>query len=203
MDEGTLNIFGGDRIQSRQIDELIGLAKGLVADGAINPSEIEFLEKWLVSHVSISHQPLIAILYERVRNILADGIADQDECADLLATLTAFSAGDYELGEALKATSLPLCDPPPKLEFSGRMYCFTGTFNFGQRRHCEAEVAARGGICGSLKRSTNFLVIGAYATESWKHSSFGNKILRAVEMRDVGLPIAIVSEKHWASHLTA
>jgi hypothetical protein len=201
MDEAALNRLGTDRIQSRQIDELIGLSRGHVADGVINSSEIAFLEKWLVSHLAISIQPLIATLYERVREILADGVVDEDECADLLATLTAFSAGDYELGEALKATSLPLCDPPPVMDFVGRLYCFTGTFNFGQRRHCEAEVVARGGTCSGLTRQTDFLVIGAYATESWKHSAFGNKILRAVELSEAGLPIAIVSEEHWVSHL--
>lgn len=194
MDEPMLNRLNSDRLQSRQIDELIGLARGLVADGVLNASEVSFLEKWLASNLAIGQQPLIATLYTRVREVLADGVVDPDECADLLSTLEAFSAGDYELGEALKATSLPLCDPPPAMDFRGRAYCFTGTFNFGQRRHCEAEVIARGASCGGLTRKTDFLVIGAYATESWKHSSFGNKILKAVELRSAGLPIHIVSE---------
>lgn len=34
-----------------------------------------------------------------------------------------------------------------------------------------------------MAQKTNVLVIGVYATESWKHSSFGNKILKAVEWR--------------------
>jgi hypothetical protein len=45
------------------------------------------------------------------------------------------------------------------------------------------------------------LVVGLYATESWKHSSFGTKIIKAVDMREAGAPIAIVSEAHWATHL--
>lgn len=42
MDSNFYNRVGGDRIASRQIDELIGLARGLLADGKINESEVEF-----------------------------------------------------------------------------------------------------------------------------------------------------------------
>ena len=66
MDEQTLNRLNGDRLQSRQVDELIGLARGLIADGSINQAEVEFLEKWLVTNLSVSRQPLIATLYDRV-----------------------------------------------------------------------------------------------------------------------------------------
>jgi NAD-dependent DNA ligase len=201
MDERALNRVNGDRLQSRQVDELIGLARGLIADGSINPAEVQFLEKWLVANLSVSQQPLIATLYDRTRAVLSDGVADPEECNDLFAALSAFTAGDAELGEASKATSLPLCQPPPTIKFEGMAYCFTGTFSFGQRKHCEEAVLSRGGFGGSLTKSTKYLVIGAYATESWKHSSFGNKILKAVEMRSGGAPISIISEEYWSRHL--
>lgn len=133
--------------------------------------------------------------------MLADGVADMEERAELLDTLNRFSSRDFELGEVLKATTLPLCDPCPTLSFPGRSYCFTGTFSYGQRRHCEQAVVDRGGEAGSLTRKTHVLVIGCYATESWKHSAFGNKIVKASELRDAGVPISIVSEAHWATHL--
>ena len=201
MDEASLNRLNTDRLQSRQIDELIGLSRGLIADGALNQQEIEFLEKWLATNLAVSNQPLISLLYQRIREILVDGIADQDECLDLFNTLQAFTADRNELGEAAHATTLPLCAPAPELSFAGRTFCFTGTFTFGQRRHCEEAVIQRGATCGTLTRKTDVLVIGSYATESWKHSSFGNKILKAVELREAGLPIRIVSESHWVRHL--
>lgn len=199
-EEQFYNRVGTDRITSRQIDELVGLARGVAADGAINQAEVEFLQKWL-ANVSISNQPMIRNLYARINGILADGIADREECEDLLGTLEGFSSRDFELGEVLKATTLPLCDPAPVLDFDGRRYCFTGTFNFGGRSECEAAVTWRGASCGSLTQKTDVLVIGMYATESWKHSSFGTKIVKAVDFREAGLPIAIVSEDHWVRHL--
>lgn len=189
--------LGGDRITSRQIDELIGIARGLLADGKINQAEIEFLQKWLAANADISNQPLIHVLYHRVNEILADGVADAEEQADLFDTLNRFVSNDTELGEDLKPSSLPLCNPAPTLTFANRSYCFTGTFNFGQRKACEQVITERGGTAGSLTRKTHVLVIGSYVTSSWKHSSFGDKIERAVEWRASGAPISIVSEAHW------
>jgi NAD-dependent DNA ligase len=201
MDSSHFNRFSGDRIDSRQIDELIGIARGLVADGAINQAEVEFLQKWLAANYDISGQPMIRALYSRVNEVLSDGVADEAEKAELLETLSSLSNSDFEIGEPLKATTLPLCRPAPALTFEGLRYTFTGTFNFGQRKLCEAAVMERGASAGGIAQKTNVLVIGVYATESWKHSSFGNKILQAVEWRDQGFPISIVSEDHWVSHL--
>lgn len=201
MSEALHNRLGGPRISSRQIDELIGIARGVAADGTLNQGEVEFLQKWLAANVEISDQPVVRVLYQRINDILSDGIVDPEECRELLDTLNSFSSRDFELGEVLKSATLPLCDPAPDLTFIGRTYCFTGTFNYGQRKICEQAVLERGGFCGSLTKKTDVLVIGLYATESWKHSSFGNKVLKASEWRSEGQNISIVSEAHWTAHL--
>lgn len=201
MDTEMLNQYGRERISDRQVNELIGLAKGIAADGAIHQSEVEFLQTWLAANLAVSGQPLIRTLYDRVTDILSDGVVDDDEKSDLLQTLQAFIAPKTELGEALKATTLPLCDPFPTVSVEGAAFCFTGTFVYGNRRACEAAVIAKGGLAGTLTRDTRYLVIGTYVTDSWKHSSFGNKILKAVDMRTKRVPIAIVSEDHWARHI--
>lgn len=148
MYEALHNRLGGDRISSRQVDELIGIARGIAADGVLNQAEVEFVQKWLAANSSISDQPLIRTLYQRVSDILCDGVADTEECAELLDTLNRFSNRNFELGEVLKSTTLPLCDPPPDLEFAGRTYCFTGTLRLesagtaSKRSRIEALLAA-------------------------------------------------------------
>lgn len=195
------NRVGNERISSRQIDELIGLARGIAADGEINTSEVVFLQRWLAGNADITNQPVVRTLYQRVNEILHDGIVDEDEKADLLDTLNRFSSRDFELGEVLKSTTLPLCSPAPALTFASQSYCFTGTFTFGNRKACEEAVTFKGAQTGPLSAKTNVLVIGLYATDSWKHSSFGTKILKAVDYRESGKPIRIVSEEHWTRHL--
>lgn len=194
-------LFNRARIDDRQVNELLGLAHGIVADGVVTQAEAEFLQKWLAANSVVSDNPVVATLLARVNEMLVDRYLDAEESRELLETLRLFSAGDFELGETLKATRLPIDTPQPELKFEGSRFCFTGTFAFGSRRHCEEAVVARGGEVGSLVQSTRYLVIGIYATDSWAHSAFGRKIERAVDWRDRGLPISIVSEEHWATAL--
>jgi NAD-dependent DNA ligase len=198
---GLHRLFNRARMDHRLVNELIGLAHGIIADGAVNQAEAEYLFKWIVANAEQTANPVLNLLYGRVEQVLADGVLDPEEASDLLETLTRFCAGDFEIGETLKSTSLPLCEPAPTLSFGGSTFCFTGTFAFGSRKDCEKAVIDLGGIPGSLTRTTRYLVIGAYATESWAHSSFGRKIEKAVDMRASGVPIAIVGESHWAEHL--
>lgn len=191
----------GPAICDRQVTELTGLARGLIADGKLCDTEISFLHRWLAATEGVHSHPMISLLIDRIEASLADGIIDDEERADLHDTLNKLTGSDFELGEVLKSTTLPLCDPAPELTFAGQRYCFTGTFSFGKRKDCEAEVVARGGRCGAVAWSTNVLVIGEYATESWAQSSFGRKIEQAVEWRKEGAPIRIVSEEHWRRHL--
>jgi NAD-dependent DNA ligase len=201
-DEELYNVYGSDRIAVRQIDELIGLVRGLCADGVLNDAEVEFLQKWLVINHDITGQPLVSNLCHRVNQMLSDGVMDEGERRELFDALNSFSDTTFELGEVLKPTTLPLCSPPPDVTFPGMRFCFTGTFNLGRRRDCEGAVEVRGGLAGSLTQDTDYLVIGAYVTDSWLHSTCGTKIIKAVEMRDDKyVPISIVSEEHWARFL--
>jgi hypothetical protein len=197
MTEDLHRIYGKARLNDRQINELLGLAHGLIADGKVDQSEVEFLQKWLVANRDVSDNPVTANLLCRVNAMLADGILDNEESTELFETLRKFSGGDFELGEVLKSCELPLDNPAPPIEWFSKNFCFTGTFAFGTRKECEAAVEKAGGKSGSLNRRTNFLVIGVYATGSWKHSSYGLKIENAMRMKEDGVPIAIVGETHW------
>ncbi|PHS21758.1 MAG: NAD-dependent DNA ligase [Robiginitomaculum sp.] len=195
--------FSQARINDRQVTELIGLARGLLADGVLDDGEIHFLHKWLVANGAASENPLIKNLTDQINDILADGVVDNEERRDLFATLSAFAANDFELGEFLKATTLPLCNPAPDVTFNGNRFTFTGTFVFGKRKDCEKAAAELGGTAGALTKKTKFLVIGEYATSSWIQSSFGRKIEKAVEMRENGIDIALISEAYWRKQLGA
>lgn len=196
------NAYNNDRVSVRQIDELIGLARGLCADGILNDSEVQFLQKWLAISADLSGQPVVARLYQLVDEILRDGFVDEDERSLLFETLNGLGDTTFELGEVLKPATLPLCVPPPDVTFVGMRFCLTGTFSLGRRQDCARVIEERGGYEGSLTQDTDYLVIGAYVTDSWRHSSFGNKIVKAVEMRDEKhLPISIISEQHWTNYL--
>jgi tetratricopeptide (TPR) repeat protein len=196
-------LYNSARLADREVNELLGLTHGITADGVITQAEVEYLHKWLVAHTAGAANPVVAPLLGRVATILADGIVDPEEAADLFALLQRFAAGDFEVGEMLKATTLPLDAPPPSIRFPESRFCFTGTFAFGTSKECQAAVEAKGSQCGSLTQETGYLVIGIYATDSWAHSTFGRKIEKAVALREKGLPIAIIGEQHWVAQLRA
>ena len=191
------------RLDDRQVTELVGLARGLIADGQLNDSEIEYLEKWLVASEGITSNLIVADLVRRIAETCADGLIDEDERADLHGVLTKFTGSeDFEIGEVLKSTTLPLCAPAPDISFQGKRFAFTGTFVYGSRKDCETAVKERSGKVGSVRMDTSFLVIGQYASDEWVQSSYGRKIEKAMEYRDKrGLPLHIVSEEHWQGFL--
>jgi len=203
MSECLHRLYARARLDDRQVNELIGLAHGLTADGSISQTEAEHLRKWLVANVELTDNPVIAVLLKRVHDMLVDGALDAEEQRELLEVLTSFSGGDFELGELAKASTLPLDRPPPAISFDDTRFCFTGTFAYGSRRECEAAVANMGASCGPINAKTDYLVIGIYATDSWAHSSFGRKIEKALHLKRKGNAISIVGEPHWISFLNA
>ncbi|MDT4807550.1 hypothetical protein FQZ97_403990 [compost metagenome] len=69
----------------------------------------------------------------------------------------------------------------PEFKWNGRLFVFTGVMAYGPRKDCEALV----------------IVIGTVGNEQWLHSTYGTKITKAVELRESGAQISIVSEEHW------
>jgi NAD-dependent DNA ligase len=185
-------------IQDRQIDTLIGLSKGLTADDKINQAEANFLHSWLIQNQVASENPLIQNLIIKVNAMLADGQLDDEESSELLALLRSISGESSEIGELAKTSSLPICSPFPKILFQSNTFLFTGTCAFGTRKQCQEAIESLGGVnAGSVTKSLNYLVLGTYVTDSWAHETFGRKIEKAIEYKNSGVPLYIISEEHW------
>ncbi|KAA0947666.1 MULTISPECIES: BRCT domain-containing protein [unclassified Pseudomonas] len=191
--------FHKARIDRRSADALLGITSGLAADGKINQLEAEFLKTWIETHLIHLEDPVVNILYQRLTSMLSDGVLDEEESAELLEMLRQF--GGVTVGVPLRATSatsLPLNDPVPTLNWLDQVFLFTGIMAYGPRKECESLVIERGGLIGnSVSKKVHFLVIGSVGNEQWLHSSYGTKIKKAVELRNSGAPIAIISETHW------
>lgn len=191
--------FNRKNIQDRQIDTLIGLSKGLTADGKVNQAEAEFLQAWLIQN-SHSDNPIVVNLLERISVMLEDGILDEEESLELLSLLHQISGEETEIGEVSKTSTLPICSPPPKVEFINKTFLFTGTCAFGTRKLCNEAIESLGGDSAkSVTKKLNYLVLGTYVTDSWAHENFGRKIEKAMQYRDAGVPISIITEEHWVN----
>ncbi|WP_338490413.1 BRCT domain-containing protein [Pseudomonas trivialis] len=195
--------FHKARIDRRSADALVGITAGLTADGKINQLEAEFLKSWIEIHLIHLEDPVVNILYQRLADMLSDGVLDEDESIELLETLHQFAG--FSVGAPQRTTNvsrLPLNDPVPDLAWPDRVFLFTGVMAYGPRKDCESLVLERGGMIGnSVNKKLHFLVVGSIGNEQWLHSSYGTKIKKAVELRNSGVPIAIISENHWTQEL--
>ena len=189
-------------IKDRNIDELIGISRGIIADGIVNTKEGNFLLDWIKKHFDVYDLNTYPIntIYDRLSNILKDGIIDNEESKELLDLLTSFT-GDKPIVEQIASMSstLPLCNPYPDVNFEDKNFCLTGAFTIGTRAKVEELIQDLGGIAQknpTLK--TNYLVIGILGSGEWIHSSYGRKIEKAVELRDInGKDLKIISEEHF------
>jgi NAD-dependent DNA ligase len=195
--------FNAARRLDRDISEMLGLAKGMLADGVVSPSEAVLLNDWARLHPeTVSCWPG-NVLLSRLDRVFADGVVTQEEQSDLAELLRQLTGGEAGvLAGDTAATTLPIDVPPPELLFPGRTFVFTGKFAFGPRRVCENAVTTLGARAGSsITRDTHYLVIGTFGSRDWIHTSHGRKIEEAVALRSDGGAIAILSEDHWAAAL--
>ncbi|CAD5377124.1 conserved hypothetical protein [Pseudomonas sp. OF001] len=198
-------IFHAARMDRRAADMLVGLVTGIVADGVVTQQEATHLRDWMNTHLAQLNDPVINTLFRRIHAMLLDQALDADEAADLLDTLRSFigyTSAQPAPRTYTAPTTLPLDNPAPDLTPHGRVFVFTGVMAFGPRKDCEAVVIDRGGLAApSITKKTHFLVVGSIGNEQWLQSTYGRKIMRAVELRDAGCPLAIVSEDHWQKTL--
>jgi NAD-dependent DNA ligase len=200
MDIELFAKYNRKNIQDRQTDTLIGLSKGLLADGSINQKEAEYLHNWLVQNRHASANPMVQNLFEKIDLMLEDGVLDDEESHELFALLGSLTGEPVATGEVPKTTSLPIDLPPPSINFNDSTFMFTGTFVFGNRKQCQEATDSLGGLnAKSLNKNVNYLVLGTYVTDSWAHESFGRKIEKAIKYREEGVPLAIITEEHWLS----
>lgn len=195
--------FNANRRAERDISELLGLLKGILADGSVTAQEAAFVRDWITSHPDATRRWPVSAICDRVEAIFADGQVDANERDDLRQLFEGIVGGKVtmELRDQ-DGAAMPFDAPPPTIAWTGSLFVFTGQFAYGTRRTCEGEVLERGGRCAAnVTRDADYLVIGTFGSRDWVHTSFGRKIQKAVEYRAKGLPLRIVGEDHWAASL--
>ncbi len=186
----------------RQVNELIGLVKGVTADGSVDQSEVEFLLKWLESNKgSLDKWPAKAI-YPRLKAALSDGNLDDSEEEEIHALLAATILENPETAYAQSMVEIPFTHPVPEIQFANRSFCFTGRFQSGSRSWCVSQIIARGGMSTSkIDRKLHYLIVGDIGNDDWFRAKQGRKIVRAIKHIELGANIAILREQHWFEQL--
>lgn len=186
----------------QSLGQLLGLATGLLADRQLLDEEVRFLNAWLTEHDELSHSWPGDVVHGRVKHVLADGVISEQERTHLVETLRELVGGRIEDLAASTHVSELMFDEVMSVVFPGSTFCLTGDFVYAPRAVCEQEIVKRGGQVGkAVTKKSQYLVVGGLGSVEWKHGSFGTKIEKAIQYKRNGLPIQIVHEDKWASHL--
>jgi len=182
---------------------MVGLVRGVIADGTVSPDEARRLADWSRANPEIATRYPANLLSRRLERIFMDGRVDSRERARLSSVLAQLAENPSGFGGGSPlATDLPLTEPPPEIVFEGQTFVFADPLAYGPLHACEREVTELGGTCErTINRRTDYVVIGALAAADWSQSSFGGFIDEVVQYRRRGVPIAIVSEEHWTAAL--
>lgn len=183
--------------------EMVGLVRGVVADGDVSAEEARRLSEWAKENPEIATRYPANLLARRLERIFMDGRADKRERKRLAALLSQLAENPTGFGGGYPlATDLPLTDPPPEVVFEGQTFVFGGEMEYGPIHACEREVRERGGLCErSVNRRTDYVVIGTIAAADWSQAGFGDLIDEVVQYGKRGVPIAVISEERWAGAL--
>lgn len=196
----SVNNLNKSRVKDRCIDELIGICKGILFDGAISTGEAKHLLTWLNANPIVAEDWFGRDLYTRLLAYLEDDVIDAFEEAKLIDILMDITGrSEINVNGINAATTLPLCkSPPTEIVINGHHFALTGNFAYGKRKEVEKMIIDNGGF---VKKNANsnchYLVIGEIGSGAWMHSSFGRKIEEAVTIRDAGHKISIITEEHF------
>lgn len=186
-------------IDTKATQTLLGICSGLIADASLNNQEIAYLQTWLSDNKNVASTWPGSAIARRICEITEDGIITESERAYLIDLLSELS-GNYfqETGAAtIEAPALPI-DDDPSIFFKNMTFCFTGEFMYGTRANCERVVLQLGGMpIDNVTKKLDYLVIGSRISPMWVNTTYGRKIEKAVEQRDSGLELAIISEQQW------
>ena len=186
----------------QSLGELLGLARGLMADQELTDSEIHFLNEWLDERHPMTSSFPANVIHERIKDVLEDGVVTEEERSHLVDTLNMLIEDRLEdLAEQVDLTELWF-DDVGLIDFNKARFCLTGNFVFGPEDVCKTAIEQRGGIVTpSVGDELHFLVVGGLGVDEWRSGGLGVEIESAMRLRATGKSVKIIPEDSWVAHL--
>lgn len=187
---------------NQSLRELLGLAKGMLADRELSDSEILFLNDWLDNRYHMTGSFPGNVIHKRIKEVLEDGVITEEERSHLVDTLNMLVEDRLEdLAERVDLTELWF-DEVGLIDFHHARFCLTGDFVYGPKDVCESAIESRGGIVNpSVGNDVQYLVVGGLGVDEWRSGGLGTEIERAMKLRAKDSSVKIIPEDSWVAHL--
>lgn len=175
---------------TKGLQSLKKIIEKITIDNRIELEEIDELNQWLDSNTQLIGNYPFDKIYSIIKNVLEDGKITDDEYNELMCTFNNFI-------NPLKE-EITNC----KLNFQDKIFCLTGTFNCGSKDSIEERIIDKGGICAKgVTSKLNYLIVGGAGSDAWKFGNYGGKVQKAMELKEKGQNIEIISEEDFMNNL--
>lgn len=188
---------------TNDIQKLMGIIHGILADNIITDEEILLLKNWLLDNEHLVGIYPFDELESLLVGIMEDGVITEKERAYLKVFIAQFIDSNetkninIEEIERLKKeiTITGICTINPNIEFHEREFCFTGISKNMSREEFANKIISLGGLYNNnVTKKTSYLIVGNEVNPCWAYSCYGRKVEKAIELRKTGNRISIVSE---------
>ncbi len=170
--------------ETKALQLLQGYLMGITADGVLTENEVLGLKSWVDDNHDLAGNYPFDVVMSSLDRVLEDGIIEQEERKNLLSLYQKFTA-PVEHSEHEELCSL-----------EGVHCCLTGEFDYGERKAVEQYIVDHGGICdNNVKKATDYVVVGSRGSDAWKHGNYGGKVKKAMELKEKGVAINVISEE--------
>lgn len=182
--------------------ELLGIARGLLADEELSDDETHFLKQWLDDRQWIATSFPGNVIHERLGRVLEDGVITNEERSHLVETLQQLIDGRLEeLAEQVELTELWF-DEVSHIPFSQARFYLCGNFAYGPKAVCNTAIEQRGGIVEpAFSPRVQFLIVGSLGVDEWRNGGLGEAIETAMRLRAEGRALKIIPEGSWVASL--
>lgn len=208
MPDSTPTVATQRALDNRQLSKaaqvLSGIITGISADGHLHDLEIQMLSTWLTAHPEVAQSWPGSAVARLVEEVLDDGAVTEDERTYLLCNLQKLFGEDFaNTGSAdPEVAGLPF-DEDSTAPLRDATICLTGEFAYGTRSACQRLAEKHGCTAvAAVSKKVQFLIVGAHVSPNWVNTSYGLKIQRAMELREEGHSIGILSEERWLALLS-
>lgn len=165
-------------VETKATQELQGFINAIKSDEVLDDEEVLSIQKWLYNNdYLVGHYP-----YDKVKNaidkVLEDKIVTEDEKAYLM---NLFDELFNPVKELIKST----------IEFNNKDFCLSGDFEHGSKKDIEEYIMSKGGtISQSVRKKTNYVVVGSLGSQVYSNGNYGTKVKKAMESN-----IPVITEK--------
>jgi len=166
-----------------QLKALQSILESIIDDKVVTEDEVGALVDWMEYNINLKGNYPFDRVFVLLEKVLEDGVVDDEELKMLLDKFTEYTSPTKSTCNGIG-------------EIADKHFVLTGEFSYGSRTAVSAYIVSNGGVVDdTVKKCTQYVVIGSLGSQAWKNGVYGSKIKKAMELKDKGQNIELVAEE--------